>query len=48
MGMRVLSPPMRPPSLPPWLGIVVAAALIAVETRVVSPLAGDEHRAARP
>jgi hypothetical protein len=48
MGTRVLSPPMRPPSLPLWLGILVAAALIAVETRVVSPLAGDEHRAARP
>jgi hypothetical protein len=30
------------------VGILVAAALITVETWVVPPLAGDEHRAARP
>jgi hypothetical protein len=48
MGTRLLSLPMRPPSLPLWLGILVATALIAAETLVVYPLAGDEHRAARP
>jgi hypothetical protein len=48
MGTRVLSLPMRPPSLPLWFGILVAAALIEAETLVVYPLAGDEHRAARP
>jgi hypothetical protein len=47
MGTRVLSLPMRPPSLPLWLGILVAAALIAAETPVAYPLAGGEHRAAR-
>jgi hypothetical protein len=47
MGTRVLSLPMRPLSLPLWLGIL-AAALIAAETLVAYPLAGGEHRAARP
>jgi hypothetical protein len=31
-----------------WLWILVAAALIAAATLVVCPLAGGEHRAARP
>jgi hypothetical protein len=44
----VLSLPMRPPSLALRLWILVAAALIAAETLVVYPVAGGEHRAARP
>jgi len=44
----VLSLPMRPLSLPLWLWILLAAALIAAEMLVVYPLAGGEHRAARP
>jgi hypothetical protein len=47
MGTRAVAAD-APPSLPLWLGILVAAALIAVQTLVVSPRAGDEHRAARP
>jgi hypothetical protein len=47
MDTRVLSLPMRPPSLPLWLRIFVAAALIAAQA-LVYPLAGGEHRAARP
>jgi len=35
-------------SLPLWLGILVAAALIAVVTLVVYPFADREHRVARP
>jgi hypothetical protein len=45
MGTRLLLLPMRPP---PRLGVWVAAASIAAGTPVVDPLAGDEHRAARP
>jgi hypothetical protein len=48
MGTRLLSLPMRPPSRPPWLGILVAAALIAAETLVVYPRSGADHRAVRP
>jgi hypothetical protein len=47
MGTRLLSLPMRPPSGPLWLGILVAA-LIAAETLVVYPRSGAEHRAVRP
>jgi hypothetical protein len=36
MGTCVLSLPMRLPSLPLWSGMLVAAALIAVETLVVA------------
>jgi hypothetical protein len=46
MGTCLLS--MRRPSLALWFGILVAAALMAAETLVVDPLAGDEHRATRP
>jgi hypothetical protein len=47
MGTRAVAAetPAVPP-LRPW--ILVAGALIAAETLVVYPLAGGEHRAARP
>jgi hypothetical protein len=48
MGTRVLSLPKRPPSLPLWLRTLVGAALIAAETPMAYPLAGGDHRAARP
>ena len=48
MGTRLLSLPMRPRSRPLWLGILVAAALIAAETLVMYPRSGAEHCAVRP